>query len=151
MLFIFFGWPKKTKDYGPAYPVYCEHCHNDVVYHYVKARRWFTLFFLPVLPLGFASHYLVCEVCGTYADLGGRDAGKRAKQLSKTATALAEGTISRDEFSDSVSDFEREVWGTERDEIVRELKSKSDEVGSEDLDAGGKDIRDKAPGDDQSS
>lgn len=148
MLFIFFGWPKKTKDYGPAYPVYCEHCHNDVVYHYIKARRWLTLYFLPVLPLGFASHYLACEVCGAHVDLGGWSEGKRAKQLSKTATALAEGAISRDEFSDSVRDFDMDVWGKERDEIVRELKSEPEDVDSEELGDDDKDKRDRSPVDD---
>ena len=33
-------------------------------YRHVRARRWFTLFFIPLIPLGTNGEWVRCEGCG---------------------------------------------------------------------------------------
>ncbi|HEV3211858.1 MAG TPA: zinc ribbon domain-containing protein [Acidimicrobiales bacterium] len=49
---------------------YCPRCLGDRAYTRTTARNWFTLFFVPVLPIGRPQTSLVrCDVCGgTFAD-----------------------------------------------------------------------------------
>ncbi|HTS98972.1 MAG TPA: zinc ribbon domain-containing protein [Streptosporangiaceae bacterium] len=44
---------------------HCERCGGDREYRHRVGRRWFTLFFLPVIPLGRAGEHVRCTVCGT--------------------------------------------------------------------------------------
>jgi len=37
-------------------------------YRHVSARRWFTLFWIPVLPLGRLGEYVECTSCGAQYD-----------------------------------------------------------------------------------
>lgn len=98
---IIFGWPKKTKEYGPAYPLYCDHCRNDTIYHYLKQRRWFSLFFIPVLPLSRSKHYLACDVCGASLELDENDERNLAKQATKiTESYLADAMSEAEYFED---------------------------------------------------
>lgn len=41
----------------------CDHCHNPAAHRIVQRSRWFTLFFIPVIPLGF-SRFSICTFCG---------------------------------------------------------------------------------------
>ena len=42
---------------------YCRRCGGDRPYRYRAGRRWFTLFFIPVLPLTSAGEYVQCTTC----------------------------------------------------------------------------------------
>ena len=73
-----------VKDLGEDRPVLCERCHNQVGYRFLEIRRWFTLFFIPVIPFS-REHALVCPICGlSYSlpkdafDARRRDAGQAA-------------------------------------------------------------------------
>jgi len=41
----------------------CDHCHNPAAHRIVQRSRWFTLFFIPVIPLGF-TRFSTCTYCG---------------------------------------------------------------------------------------
>jgi hypothetical protein len=41
----------------------CGHCYNTAAHRLVRRGRWFTLFFVPLVPLGH-THYVVCAYCG---------------------------------------------------------------------------------------
>ena len=43
----------------------CPNEGGDRAYRHVRARRWFTLFFLPVIPLGTQGEWVRCQGCGT--------------------------------------------------------------------------------------
>jgi zinc-ribbon family len=51
----------------------CGRCHNTAAHRLVRRSRWFTLFFLPVLPLG-STHYTVCAFCGVAHKVSRADA-----------------------------------------------------------------------------
>ena len=44
---------------------YCRRCGGDRQYRKRSGRRWFTLFFLPVIPLNSVGEYIQCTTCRT--------------------------------------------------------------------------------------
>jgi hypothetical protein len=42
----------------------CTKCARSTVQTAVETRKWLTLFFVPVIPLGGASRVVRCNVCG---------------------------------------------------------------------------------------
>ncbi len=77
MVIFLFGFRTKISDQGATIAATCPRCHNSVVLHDVHSRRWFTLFFIPVLPLGRARRVLMCPICRW-----GRDIAKEAEALT---------------------------------------------------------------------
>lgn len=51
----------------------CGHCHNPAAHRLVQRSRWFTLFFIPVIPLSF-TRYTVCAFCGVSQKVSKEDA-----------------------------------------------------------------------------
>src|SRR5256885_3254529 len=48
---IIFGWGRgRPEDKGAVAPATCPNCKNEVLFRYIVARKWFTLFFIPVIP-----------------------------------------------------------------------------------------------------
>ncbi|MEO8800789.1 MAG: zinc-ribbon domain-containing protein [Polyangiaceae bacterium] len=41
----------------------CARCRGPSWMSYVRNKKWFTLFFIPVMPLG-STTYSICETCG---------------------------------------------------------------------------------------
>jgi tellurite resistance protein len=48
---------KETGDF------YCPKCQNSRGYEWHRVNRWFTLYFLPVIPLGTIGEYIECSLC----------------------------------------------------------------------------------------
>ena len=44
---------------------HCQRCGGDREYRHRAGRRWFTLFFIPVIPLGQVGEHVQCTVCRT--------------------------------------------------------------------------------------
>jgi hypothetical protein len=44
---------------------HCQRCGGDREYRHRAGRRWFTLFFIPVIPLKRVGEHVQCTVCGT--------------------------------------------------------------------------------------
>lgn len=42
----------------------CPNEGGDRPYHHVRARRWLTLFFIPLIPLGTQAEWVRCDGCG---------------------------------------------------------------------------------------
>ena len=49
---------------------HCQRCGGDREYRHRAGRRWFTLFFIPVVPLAKAGEHVKCSVCGTRYRMG---------------------------------------------------------------------------------
>ncbi|MCB0641857.1 MAG: TerB family tellurite resistance protein [Phaeodactylibacter sp.] len=55
---------KSTVDRGDFY---CPQCESDREYKYKKVTRFFTLYFIPIIPLGRIGEYVECQSCrGTF-------------------------------------------------------------------------------------
>ncbi len=44
---------------------HCQRCGGDRPYRHRAGRRWFTLFFIPVIPLAHVGEHVQCAECGT--------------------------------------------------------------------------------------
>ena len=84
-LFFLFGVRTKAHDHGAAIAATCPRCHNSVVLHDYHYRRWFTLFFIPVVPLGRARRVLMCSICRW-----GREVPKEADALTNEMTDITQ-------------------------------------------------------------
>ena len=58
---ILFGWRKKGEVAWSGL-LKCEACARWRLHYGVRAKRWFTLFFIPVIPL-WGDNHLMCAVC----------------------------------------------------------------------------------------
>ena len=59
---LIFGWRTKAKSLGQVERS-CVKCARLTMHNAIEAKKWFTLFFIPVIPLG--SNYVNrCGVCG---------------------------------------------------------------------------------------
>lgn len=61
MLIFGFG-PGKAEDLGEIAPATCPFCRNNAYFHYVRSKKSFSLFFVPIIPYG-TDEYLLCPVC----------------------------------------------------------------------------------------
>jgi len=61
-MFFLFGMRTRAKSIGQVERS-CSKCTRPTMHNAVESQKWFTLFFVPVIPLG--SNYVVrCGVCG---------------------------------------------------------------------------------------
>ncbi len=101
---IIFGWGGgRPKDQGAVVPMSCPNCNNDTVFRYVIARKWFTLFFIPVIPYE-TKHFLICPVCTGGKQLGADDA-RRAKQMIRLTYLWTSDLMSDEPYLEAVAAF----------------------------------------------
>ena len=55
-----FRWLKKV--FGPFGPYTCGNCHNTAGWMLTRATHWFTLFWIPIFPVG-RKYLFTCPVC----------------------------------------------------------------------------------------
>lgn len=103
--FIIFGWPKREKEYGECTVMDCPRCNNRTYWHLLKQRRWFSLFFIPILPLGFADKYLFCEICACSYELDSREDYKDAKELVGLTQQYADEELTEEKYITAVEAF----------------------------------------------
>jgi hypothetical protein len=60
---IIYGYRNREIEQGTG-NFYCANCEVQRPYRYKKIVRYFTLFFIPIFPLGTLSEYVECQVCG---------------------------------------------------------------------------------------
>jgi hypothetical protein len=63
------GWGKQlTKEFGSINGIHCPHCNNDAPWLIKRMSRWFTFFFIPVIPYSW-EYLLICSICSYGAPL----------------------------------------------------------------------------------
>jgi hypothetical protein len=94
---IIFGYRGgKRKDLGEALPVRCPRCNNATFYRYMTVTSWFSLFFIPVIPLK-RRDYLVCPVCTRALELR-KDQREMASRLVELTTKYRAGEIAEADY-----------------------------------------------------
>jgi hypothetical protein len=64
----------------------CTKCARTTIQTAVETRRWLTLFFIPVIPLGGPTRVVRCNICGlTLKTAGELDAQLAAKAMAAKA------------------------------------------------------------------
>jgi zinc-ribbon family len=59
---LLWGWRSLLTVLGVG-EFHCPRCQADRNYQLVRPRRWFTLFFIPVIPLKWGETFVQCSVC----------------------------------------------------------------------------------------
>lgn len=62
-MFLIMGMKVKLKAIGSG-TFHCPRCGGDRQYRRLEARRWFTVFFIPVIPLKHLGTVVQCDSCG---------------------------------------------------------------------------------------
>lgn len=93
----------KPQDMGEAVPVTCPNCHNNVLYHYLIARQWFRLYFIPVFPIS-SRHLLICPTCSRGVKLN-RQQAAAAKRMVEATRSWREGSLGESQYRGQVSEF----------------------------------------------
>ena len=93
---IIFGIKTRNKDYGKAYQIECPRCTNQVLFHGYKERKWFHIFWVPLIPW-FATRGFVCPVCShlVETDRGGL---KLAQSAAETVQLYSDEQASEREL-----------------------------------------------------
>lgn len=100
---IIFGFSGRTKDLGEAVPTECPRCHNQVFFHLMTRTRWFSLFFIPLIPYS-SRHLLVCPICGYAAPAEG-EARELAGRLVQLTSQWRAGALSEEAYRAAVAEF----------------------------------------------
>jgi hypothetical protein len=67
----------------------CHRCGNPAAHRLVQRSRWFTLFFIPLIPLGF-TRYSTCTFCGASVKVSKEDAERMIAAGQQGAPPLAQ-------------------------------------------------------------
>lgn len=117
VFFIIFGtrgvtWTKERGEF------YCPQCNGQCDFAHKTVRRFFTLYFIPIIPLDLLGEYIECSRCqGTYhVDILDYDPGQEAQNTEALfmvamkqvmiSMLLADGVIDDDEVEELKATYE---------------------------------------------
>lgn len=120
VLFIIFGWKRRSKNLGQSYPQYCERCQNDSIFSLIKTRRWLSIFFIPVFPISRVEYFLSCDICGHAAEIDRHEADG-FKALIDDTIAYANDQITQVEYEKRIRAVEERAFDIEYETDVEEL------------------------------
>jgi hypothetical protein len=101
---IIFGWGGgRPKDEGPVLPIECPNCHNQAFFRLVNSRKWFRLYFIPIVPYS-SKHFLICPVCTAGKQLTGNDI-RRAREMVTLTNAFKAGHLTEETYAEALSAF----------------------------------------------
>jgi len=66
---LIFGSGSRKKKIGEG-EFFCPKCETRRVYHHKKATRYFTLYFIPLIPMGDLGEFIECQTCKTAFQMG---------------------------------------------------------------------------------
>ena len=75
--FIFFGSRNVLSNAGPAVAAVCPRCQAQATFQNRTARTWFTLFFIPIFPMGAKRPFCQCQSCNAQFRISAEDLGKK--------------------------------------------------------------------------
>lgn len=101
---IIFGFGGgRPKDRGPVVPARCPNCGNENYLRHVSSTRWFSLFFIPLIPYS-TKHFLLCPVC-TQGRLLTRDQAAKAETMAGWTQRYRAGEVSHEEYAARAAEF----------------------------------------------
>jgi uncharacterized tellurite resistance protein B-like protein len=87
---------------------YCPHDGGDRSYRRRQARRWFALFFIPVIPLKVLGEFIECDSCGSTYDMKVLTMPTAAAMVDNLANAMRQAVVSLITADGVVTDAEKE-------------------------------------------
>ncbi len=95
-MFILFGTRglKHAVNDSPAIPNACPNCSNGNLVHKLY-RRWFTLFFIPVIPLDVIDRFYECDKCSSAYNESVKEVLERSQEEIDNAEKEAKATYAK--------------------------------------------------------
>lgn len=93
---IVFSTKGTEKELGKTLYKSCKHCNNVCWYDLTKITRWFSLFFVSLVPYQ-KRYFFTCELCGWGFEVKG-DCLDTLKRINGKAKAWEAGEISESEY-----------------------------------------------------
>ncbi len=93
---IIFGWRTIVTKLGIVFKRLCDHCHNEEYWILNRVTKWFTLFFIPVIPYD-SNYFFSCPICKYGFNLN-TDQIKAFKPIAEINQLLMEGKINQDQY-----------------------------------------------------
>ncbi len=87
---------------------YCPHDGGDRSYRRRQARRWFALFFIPVVPLKVLGEFIECSSCGSTYNVSVLSMPTAADMMDNLANAVRQAVVSLITADGVVTDAEKE-------------------------------------------
>ncbi|MBI1332246.1 MAG: zinc-ribbon domain-containing protein [Armatimonadetes bacterium] len=64
-MFFIFGWGRRTnKLRGTSANYTCSNCRNEVSFQLVETKKWYSLFFIPIIPYD-SQNLMLCPICSS--------------------------------------------------------------------------------------
>ncbi len=93
MLFIVWGFKALYKTLGEG-TFYCPQDGGDRAYRKRQARKWFTFFWIPIIPLGVLGEFIECTSCGSTYDEAVLTLPTAAEMMDNLANAMRQAVVS---------------------------------------------------------
>ncbi len=101
---IIFGFGGgRPKDRGAVVPMRCPNCGNENYFRHLSSTRWFSLFFIPLIPYS-TKHFLLCPVCTQGRPLS-REQAARAQEMTEWTGRFRAGSVSAEEYRERAAAF----------------------------------------------
>lgn len=107
MLFIW-GWKARMKTIGQGI-FYSPAAGQDAPYRMVEARRWFTLFFIPLIPLKVLGTYVECQLTGATYDPAVLQGPTNADFMDQLTAGVREVVVAVARADDTITAEERRL------------------------------------------
>jgi hypothetical protein len=95
-MFIIFGYRTLLKNFGEVFKNMCAHCHNEKYWVLTRTSKWFTLFFIPIVPIS-STYFLSCPVC-KYGTKLNHEQVEKMKPIAEANALLTSGMISEQQY-----------------------------------------------------
>jgi hypothetical protein len=84
-MIILFGFRRRATRLATIF-VMCAYCHTPAAHVLTRTRRYFTLFFIPVIPLG-TKYITTCTMCGHATQITKEGADQYLASVAQSAPA----------------------------------------------------------------
>ncbi|MDQ1465864.1 MAG: hypothetical protein QOH10_279 [Actinomycetota bacterium] len=102
-MLLIFGMRNRVQQHGPCVAASCPRCHNEVVLTYLVVTRWFTLFFVPLIPFG-RRRMLMCPICSWQREVT-KEAEPLALEMIEITARWKAHQLADDEYARRVDAF----------------------------------------------
>jgi hypothetical protein len=109
-MFILFGWRKMQKLYGKVFTQSCGHCSNESDWYLAAITTWFTLFFIPIIPMS-TERYLICSICKDEKELT-KEEFNYWHEIIDLNKSREEGNITEEEYKQKTDDLKSDYFNS---------------------------------------
>ena len=135
-MFVIFGWNhQKITNYGAVEQHKCQNCHNTEFWQLDKISKYFTIFFIPIIPHG-NDYWFHCPTCNYGVELD-KSEFENYKSIAEINSAFLEEMITEEErvkeleliykTIDKINSEKRETNINESKEWVDLVRTKSND------------------------